>query len=213
MLWACLYFPELPLDAVRPPDCARNTAAAVIDGPLRNPRIVQVNHAARTAGIRSGQSLAAARALQADLPGWRRDSEAERHLLTALADTAYRFSNEISLVPPRALLIEVGASLALFGGWASLERRLRQDFDGWALGYRLAAAPVASGARVMAAAQDGIALTSKPQLINALSDISVSNCGLEIKTSSSLTSMGLHRLGQIFALPRAELTRFRVARN
>lgn len=207
MLWACLYFPELPLDAARPQECARDTAAALIDGPLRNPRVVQVNRAARAAGIRSGQSLAAARALQADLPAWRRDGEAERHLLTALADTAYRFSNEVSLAPPRALLVEVGASLALFGGWVALERRLREDFDGWALDYRLVAAPVAAGARVLAASQDGIALMSKPQLINALSDIFVSNCGLGNKTSSSLASMGLYKLGQLFALPRAELSR------
>ena len=207
MLWACLYFPELPLDAVRPPDCAREVAAVLVDGPVRNPRVALVNRAARLAGIRSGQSLAAARALQADLPGWRRDTEAERHLLTALADTAYRFSNEVSLAPPRALLVEVGASLGLFGGWPALERRLRADFDGWALGYRLAVAPVAAGARVLATGRDGIALLSKPHLVNALAEFSVINCGLERKTSSSLTAMGLNRLEQLFALPRAELTR------
>ncbi|OJY94501.1 MAG: hypothetical protein BGP25_05795 [Lysobacterales bacterium 63-13] len=207
MLWACLYFPELPLDAVRPPDCAREAAAVLVDGPVRHPRVALANQAARKAGIRSGQSLAAARALHADVPGWRRDVEAERHLLTALADTAYRFSNEVSLAPPRALLVEVGASLSLFGGWTALERHLRTDFDGWALGYRLSLAPVAAGARVLATCRDGIALLEKSQLVNVLSDFSVSNCGLERKTSSSLSAMGLDRLGQVFALPRAELSR------
>ncbi|MCB1570047.1 MAG: DNA polymerase Y family protein, partial [Xanthomonadales bacterium] len=97
MRWACLYFPELPLDAVRPPDCPREAPAALVDGPLRNPRIVLSNAAARAAGVHPGQSLAAARALQPGLPGWRRDVEAEQHMLTLLADTAYRYSGELSL--------------------------------------------------------------------------------------------------------------------
>ena len=207
MRWACLYFPELPLDAVRPPDCPREAPAALVDGPLRNPRIVLSNAAARAVGVHPGQSLAAARALQPGLPGWRRDVEAEQHMLTLLADTAYRYSGELSLARPRALLVEIGASLALFGGWAALERGLRENFDGWNLAYRLAAAPTATGARVVAGSHDGIALTTQAQLVNVLGNISVENCGLERKTSSSLTAMGLTRLGQLFGLPRIELTR------
>src|SRR5690606_27878962 len=67
MLWACLQLPELPIDAVRPDDCAREQAAVVMDGPLRSPRIVIANAAARSCGIRAGQSLAAARALHPGL--------------------------------------------------------------------------------------------------------------------------------------------------
>src|SRR5690606_34877254 len=73
--------------------------------------------------------------------------------------------------------------------------------------YRLVAAPVAGGARVLAGTHDGLALTTRPQLIHALGDISLENCGLEEKTSSSLLAMGFSRLGQVFALPRNELTR------
>src|SRR5690606_30235016 len=118
----------------------------------------------RAAGVRSGQPLAAARALQADLAAWARDTEAEGLLLASLADTLYRYSGEVSLAPPRAVLVEVGASLGLFGGWPALERRLRRDFDGWNLAYRLVAAPVAGGARVLAGTHDGLALTTRPQL-------------------------------------------------
>ena len=207
MLWACLYFPELPLDAVRPQDCAREQAAALIDGPLRHPRVVMANSAARAAGVSSGQPLAAARALQPNLLAWPRDSEAEHLLLGSLADALYRFSGEVSLAHPRALLVEVGASLGLFGGWAALERRLRRDLDGWNLAYRLVAAPVASGARVLAGFHDGLALTTVAQLNNVLDNIPLKNCGLEEQTSSNLTAMGFHRLGQVFALPRSELTR------
>ncbi len=207
MLWLCLQFPELPLDAVRPDGFARESAAVLTDGSLRNPRIVLANAAARAHGVRPGQSLAAARALHARLPAWARDRDAEKQRLGVLADWAYRFSGTISLAPPRALLIEIGASLTLFGGWPRLERRLREELGQWGFRWRMAAAPVAAGARVLAANRDGLVLMSGPQLIRELEDISVLNCGLAKETSRNLTSMGLNRLGAVFALPRIELTR------
>lgn len=207
MLWACLYFPELPLDAVRPPGVAAEAAAALIDGPRRNPRIVLLNRAARAAGIRSGQSLAAARVLQADLPGWWRDAQAEQGLLQSLAELAYRFSSEVCLAAPRAVLLEIGASLELFGGWTGLQHSLCTELDSWGLHYRLAAAPTATAAQVLAVSGHQGLHGLNAELMRTLSDISLSKSGLEKKTSSQLSSMGLERLGQVFALPRAELGR------
>lgn len=207
MLWVCLQFPDLPLDAVRQDECGREQAAVVMDGPLRSPRIVLANAAAHSCGIRAGQSLAAARALHPELLAWRRDTQAEQQMLTTLADWAYQFSAEVSLAPPRALLIEIGASLRLFDGWKSLEQRLRRDLAELGCSYRLALAPVATGARVLAGIQDGIALANLTQLTHFLGDISISNCGLERKTSSHLSAMGLRRLKQVFGLPRPELNR------
>ena len=207
MLWACLHFPELPFDAVRPNDVARETAAVITEGGLRKPRIVAANAQARAGGARIGQSLAAARGLQAGLHAWRRDVAAEQQHLASLADWAYRFSATVSLAPPRSLLVEVGASLSLFGGWPTLERRLRSELDGCGWVHRLAVAPVAAGAQVLAAHHDGLALLSTPQLIQVLHDIPVSKCGLEKQTSRILTAVGLSRLGAVFALPRVELAR------
>ncbi len=207
MLWLCLQFPELPLDAVRPDGFARDAAAVLTDGSLRNPRVVLANAAARAHGVRAGQTLAAAQALHAALAAWPRDAQAERARLALLADWAYRFSGTISLAPPRSLLVEIGASLTLFGGWPRLERRLREELGQWGLNWRLAAAPVAAGARVLAANRDGIVLMSDAQLMRELEDIPVVNCGLAKETSRSLTSMGLTRLGALFRLPRIELTR------
>jgi protein ImuB len=207
MLWACLYFPELPLDAVRPQGCARELAAVLTDGPSRNPHVVLANAAARATGVCRGQPLAAARALQPQLAAWPRDRAAEHLLLGSLADHLYRFSGDLSLAHPRAALLEVGASLALFGGWAALERRLRSDLEGWNMAYRLVAAPVAGAARVLAGAHDGLVLATHAQMINELSNISIENCGLEEQTSSSLRSMGFSRLAEIFALPRNALSR------
>lgn len=207
MLWACLHFPELPLDSVRPDGVAREVAAVLTDGSLRNPRIVLCNAAARAAGVRVGQTVAAARALHAQLPAWPRDTEAEKHRLALLADWAYRFSATVSLAPPRSLLVEVGASLTLFSGWPRLERRLREELDQWGMQWRMAAAPVAAGAQVLAANGIEVMLGSELHLLRELQDISVSRCGLANETSRALEAMGLTQLGAVFALPRAELTR------
>lgn len=207
MLWACLHFPELPFDAVRPPEVAREVAAVITDGPLRNPRIVAANAAARVGGVRIGQSLSAARGVQAGLHAWRRDVDAEQQHLASLADWAYRFSATVSLAPPRSLLVEVGASLSLFGGWPKLERRLRSELDTHGFVHRLAAAPVAAGAQVLAVHHDGLAVLSVPHMMQVMHDIPVSKCGLEKQTSRALNAVGLVRLGAVFAVPRVELAR------
>jgi len=208
MLWLCLHFPELPLDAVRPETHVDGMPAALIEGPLRSPRVVMIDAAARAAGIRPGQSLAAARALLPALTAWRRDPVAELRLLTTLADWACRFSSEVSLAPPRALLIEIGSSLTLFGGWPAIERRLRSELHALGVNARLAVAPVAAGAQVLAVAgREGLVLLSGTQMSNELGRISVMDCGLEKEISCSLSSMGLTTLARVFGLPRAELGR------
>src|ERR1700722_13936528 len=83
------------------------------------------NANAQNAGVRPGQPLAAARAICANVRALARDITAEQRLLKSLAAWAYRFSSQVSIGDRDALLIEVGASLRLFGGWPKLERRLR----------------------------------------------------------------------------------------
>ncbi len=205
MLWACLHFPALPFAAAWPGGVPRG--AVLTDGSQHHPRIVLADAAARAIGVRSGQPLAAARSLHARLPARARDDEAERVLLETLAGFAYRYSAQVSLVPPDTLLAEVGASLNLFGGWPQLERELRETFTPTGLVYALALAPVASAALVLARRQPQRLFVTMPPLLRELEKIPISECGLAEETSSSLSSMGLVRLGQILALPRAELVR------
>lgn len=205
MLWACLHFPDLPFAAAWPG--AVPPAAVLTDGSLRQPRIVLASAAAHALGVRAGQSLAAARALQAQLPALPRDGEAERVLLDSLAARAYRCSSNVSLAPAGSLLFEVGASLGLFGGWPRLERGLREDFAASGLAHVLAVAPNAAAALVLARRQVDRVFMAMPPLLRELADIPVPECGLAEETSSSLSAMGLTRLGQLFTLPRAELAK------
>ena len=207
MWWTCLLFPELPLDAVRTSGQPRDQPVVLVDGPARQLRVVLANAAARRDGVRIGQPLAAARACLPELISCQRDPAAEQRLLTVLADWACRFSGQVSLAPPRALLIEVGASLTLFDGWPALQRRLLQELDLLDYSCRMATAPTPAGARVLAANRNGLAVTNHQQLLHALGDIALQRCGLSTEVSKSLIAMGLRRLRDVFQLPRPELAR------
>jgi protein ImuB len=209
MLWACLRFPQLALDAIRvdvgAPDKPR--PFAVIDGPLQRRHVVLANAAARNAGVRSGQPLAAAQTLCPRLSTAPRDETAERLALESIAAFAYRFSAEVSIAAPDTIFLEIGASLSLFGGIVALERQLRLEIATFEFAFQLAAAPTAAGARVLAAHADGIVIPAMPILESALGMVPLAASGLDDKTIHALYGMGFRTLRDLFRLPRAELAR------
>ncbi|MGA9422723.1 MAG: DNA polymerase Y family protein [Rhodanobacteraceae bacterium] len=227
MLWACLLFPELPFEAVfdagRPAQrcCALTETTAQkkprsVGGPaqaagsLRSgqaARIAFIDPAAQCAGVCIGQPLAAARARCPQLIAQPRDRAAESRLLEALAGWAYRFSAQVAIAAPDAVLLEVGASLRLFGRWPVLQRRLRGELHALGHAHALALAPVAAGARVLAGCRNGLAVQDAAQLVHALGDLPLQASGLDQGVIAALCGMGFRRLRDVFALPRAELTR------
>jgi len=206
MLWACLLFSDLPLRAVFDDD-ELAAACAVVDGPRQRPQVVIANPAAQRCGIRAGHVLAAARALCAGLQARPRDRAGEQRLLLSLAAWAYRFSSQVSLSGPDALLVEVGASLQLFGGWAALERRLRREIAAIGHAPLLAVAPLPAAARVLAAGHDGFFTDQREPMLTALGNVPIAGCGLAEAAVSLLYNVGARRLRDAFALPRPELAR------
>jgi protein ImuB len=206
MLWVCIYFSDLPLHAVFE-DSELAQACAVVDGPRQRQHVVFVNTSAQHSGVRVGHALAAARAVYASLHVRARDPAAEQRLLLSLAAWAYRFSSHVSLSAPDALLIEVGASLRLFGGWPALERRLRRELA--ALGYApsLAVAPIPAAARVLAGQHDGFFTDLREPMLTALGCVPLARSGLAEAAIILLYNVGLRTLRDAFALPRPELAR------
>jgi hypothetical protein len=90
MLWACLYFSDLPLRAVFE-DGEQALPCAVVDGPRQRPHVVLANAPAQRSGVSTGRVLAAARAVCATLLARTRDRPGEQRLLLSLAAWAYRF--------------------------------------------------------------------------------------------------------------------------
>ncbi len=211
MLWACLHFADLPLRAVFDDSDLNPSGStppcALVDGPRQRQHIVMVNARAKGSGARPDQPLAAARALCPELQARARNRTAEKRLLHSLAAWAYRFSSHVSLSEPDALLIEVGASLRLFGGWPALERRLRRDLVRIRHAPALAVAPVPAAARILAARHDGFFTSQREPMLAALDCTPLAHSGLDEKAISLLYNVGLRTLRDAFALPRPELAR------
>jgi len=206
MLWACLYFPDLPLRAVFD-DSELAQPCAVVEGPQQRQHVTFVNAPAQRNGVRAGHVLAAARALCARVQARARDAAAEKRLLQSFAAWAYRFSSQVALSEPDALLIEVGASLKLFRGWPALERCLRQELA--VIGYTpaLAVAPAAAAARILAARHDGFFADQPGSMLAALAAVPIAGSGLANSVITLLYNVGMRTLREVFALPRPELAR------
>ncbi len=208
MFWACLRFPHLALDALQSvASSGPARATAVVEGPVQRRHVVLANAPARTAGVRAGQPLALAHALCPALRVLARDAAAERQSLETFAALAYRYSADVHLRQPDAVLFEAGASLKLFEGWPALQRRLRDELLRSGFSCHVAAAPTPSAAYVLAESSDAIAISALPALQSALAVLPIARGGFDQRITNALLGMGLRTLGDLFRLPRPELAR------
>lgn len=207
MLWACIVFPQLALDTVLrerdEPDCA----LVLMGGPSQRRVLQSVNCAAAKLGLRAGQTLTAARALADGFTCVEVDPARVDQVQQLLAAWAYRFSAQVSLHYPRALLLEVGSSLQLFGPWPLFEARLRQELEALGLRHRIVVASNPVAARMLANAHDGLAVTCAEQTRAVLLQLPIGKIGLPADAAQAFARMGLRRLGEVLALPREALAR------
>ena len=203
MRWLALYLPQLPLEVL-----GRACAAGVpfaISTTRQGERILRCNPAAAAAGIHPGLTVGAARARCAGLAVRVLRPGAEREALARLAAWSIRFTPVVSLVPPRSVLLDVAASLRLFGGARALLGQVDEGLTG--LGYqgRLALAPTPLGALVLAIQAgpgDGLIVPDLPALRAALAGLPLGALGLRPRELEDLAALGLRRIGELLRLPR-----------
>lgn len=205
MLWACILLPHLALDGVfrRRPDTG---PLVLVDGTDHTRCIAAANASAREAGLRIGQRLSAAQALLAQFEALPYDAAAVDRWHRFLAAVAYRYSAEVSLLP-HAIVLEVSYSMALFGPWPRFESLLRADFTALGFRHRIAAAPSAHAAYVLAGVSDGQAVLTRETLLRALGRIPLERSRLPAAAVEALPGMGIRSLGQLLKLPRDGLRR------
>ena len=150
MHWLALYCPTLPLDCVlrRWPD-GLDPALAVTDLDGSRRLVMVATRSARAAGIFAGQSIATALALLPDLVFVPRKPEDEHRALTEAALAALRFTPTVSL-RASGLVMEISASLKLFGGSRVLKRDVVATMKTQGLRIATAEAPTPHGAWLMA---------------------------------------------------------------
>jgi len=116
------------------------------------------------------------------------------------------FSPQVSLDLAHAVVLEVRRSRQLFGEWPRFEARLRDGLQAQGIRHRIVAAPNPHAARVLANVHDGLAVDERG-LQRALAAVPIERAGLAPDLAQSFARMGLRRLGQVLALPRASLNK------
>ncbi|QXH44417.1 DNA polymerase Y family protein [Pseudomonas xanthosomatis] len=207
MLWACILLPQLALDSILRERDDPDTPLVLIGGPVQRRVLQAVNPAAAKLGLKAGQALTAARALADGFTCIEPDPARIEHLQQLLAAWAYRFSAQVSVHYPRALLIEVGSSLQLFGPWPLFQARLREELAGLGLRNRIVLASNPVAARMLANAHDGLAASTVDETRDALLNLPIERAGLPPDACEAFLRMGLRNLGQVKALPRDALAR------
>lgn len=207
MLWACILLPQLTLDSILRERDDPDTPLVLIGGPTQRRVLQAVNPAAARLGLRAGQTLTAARALADGFICVEADPAQVEQVQQLLAAWAYRYSAQVSLHYPRALLLEVGSSLQLFGPWPVLQARLREELDALGLRQRIVLASNPVAARMLANCHDGLALSDADDTRAALAKLPINKVGLPTEASEAFMRMGLRQLGEVLGLPRDALAR------
>ena len=152
-------------------------------------------------------ALAQAQALVPELLAQRHDPQAQARRLELLGALAYGFSSQVVLEPPDAVLLEIGASQGLFGGWPDIERALRTRLAELGHRHTLAAAPTPAAARVLAGLADGYAVAQPQHLLRVLARVPIGSARLSAEHTEELRRIGARTLNDVFVLPRAALAR------
>jgi protein ImuB len=212
MLWIALYLPDLPLEVVNRVQAGDAGTAlivdlplAVSDGPDNRPFVHSANPRARAAGVHPGMSVAAACALATGLATLHRDEARETAAIRQVAGWAAQFTPSVVL-ERSGVLLEVAASLKLFGGLARLLGQFRTGLA--ELGFRASfgVAPTPLGAWLLARGgheQAGVrACLEAADLPARLAELPLALFDWPRERLDALAVLGICRIREALALPR-----------
>ncbi|HVO07641.1 MAG TPA: DNA polymerase Y family protein [Burkholderiaceae bacterium] len=216
MLWIAVHLPQLSLEsfAATLDPTWQGRPLALIEAH----RIAQVDARAAALGVQPGAKRATALALASDLVLGEADAARDASALQAVGHAALAFTPMVcheatdgAGAPAPVVLLEVQASLRCFGGLRPLLQQLGQALRPLGHRCRVASAPTALGAALLARWRDDLAhgahSTDLTALRRLLDDAPVWLLGPGREHWEALQGMGLKQLSDLRHLPRAGLAR------
>jgi protein ImuB len=152
-LWIGLHLPRLPLE-VFAPSWSTDSGSVVLDGE----RVLVASGLARAGGVQVGMRRGGVLMLQPEAQLHERSPLLEADARTAVAMALLQYTPQVAEAEESTLLMDVGASLRLFGGVRALCRRVRANVKALGFSASLACAPTARGAWLLARAGAGSAI-------------------------------------------------------
>ncbi|OZI41264.1 DNA polymerase [Bordetella genomosp. 5] len=203
-LWIAVFLPRLPLDAARPHWSEQPELVCAV---LEQERVIALTPAARAAGLRLGLRRAGALALCPDALLLERDPAAEARTLQAAALSLLQYTPQLAVPDGDSLLLDVGASLMVFGGPRALYRRVRDTLAALDLQAGIAVAPTARGAWLLARSPGRRRVLREPALARRLDALPLVLLPEAQPRLAWLQGLGCKRLADLRRLPRAGLQR------
>jgi protein ImuB len=209
MLWIALHLPCLSLESFVQtlPTEAADKPVALLD----EHRIQAANPAAQAVGVKPGMKRATALALAPPIVFGQADGRRDERARQAVAQVALGFTPSVSLEAIDTLVLEVQASLRLFGGLRPLLQRLQAALQPLEHRIQIATAPTALGAALLATWRHDLVLGAhtidRAALAALLSEAPVWLVGRGREHWEALQGMGLKQLGDLLHLPRSGLAR------
>ena len=201
-MWLAIYIPALPLQAFSRA-LVESGPVAIYERDAKRNRIVASNKKAVQLGIKRDCSLAEANALSNHLIALLRDPLRELARLQDLAAAVSHLTPNIHISESFGLLLDVSASLTLFGGAPLLLNEALVSVDLQQLRAHIVIAPSARGARWLARAHRELVVVDR--LDEWLDDLPLLATDLSLEMIGELQELNLHNLAAVRRLPTDQL--------
>ncbi|QFU16577.1 Y-family DNA polymerase [Microvirga thermotolerans] len=203
-----LFLPTWPTDRIRrqfgKPPMDEPLVTVATEGPRRI--IAAADRAASTLGLRQGQTIAHAQALVPGLHICDAVPEDDKAGLTRLALWCLRYSPIVSPTPPDGVWIDIAGADHIYGGESNVISDLVGRLTSKGIAARAAVAD-APGTAWAVARYGGEPIVSPGRAVDAVAGLPVQALRLDQKTLDAMHRLGIERVGQLAAMPRAPMTR------
>lgn len=200
-----IHLPQLALEVFHPRWSDELTIVV-----LEQQRVMALSRLAWLAGIRTGMRLSGVQMLHHDTVIKQRDVHKEMQALHAVAMSCLQFSPQVSVLDPANVLINIGASLRLFGGVRRLRRLIVRTVHQLGLSAQWGLSVTSGAAYLFAQSSQRYRSRSALQLAKLHRHLDALPLHL-LPTATAWTewlhSIGCHDLGALRRLPRAGLQR------
>jgi protein ImuB len=203
-VWLAFYIPALPLQAFSH-TLIEAAPVVVFEREAQRSRVVARNKKAAQLGVRLNAALAEANALSDALVTVPREPLRERALLERMATSLSAITPNIHIRQHFGLLLEVSASLKLFGGAQALQQHVQTQSQSECVRSHVVIAPTASGARWLSRGHRQLVV--EQDIDSWLDDLALNCTDFATDLANQLQALNLHTLAAVRRLPAAELNK------
>lgn len=205
-LWLYLHFPSLQLDSL----FIEQQDAQQIDAPIcviDKHKVIQVNDAAKQAGIQLGMGLASAASLSSELQVLPYNPQSEQQRLQQVAQWLYLYTSDITLFSDQGLLLKVSDMLTLYRDLDNYWKLVSEHLDKLQLSYHFATAYSPLAAKLLAEAHTDCIDEDHDNIKQQLFSQPLQATELSQHNLEKLSRLGIHSLEQLLALNMTDIAR------